>query len=105
MYRRLESTFCWKITGELRLFRYHTLQMEKEEIFREAYRIDCMLRLYDIFIELSGRMSPGELEACIRTAGLLEYLYGRWLKTADTQNEEMEHSLWSEIRSLCTGAA
>lgn len=106
MYRKqLESTFCWKISGELKLFKYHVLRMEKEEIFALAYRIDCILRIYEMLIELSRSLSSEELEGCIRTAGLLDYLFDRWQKVPDTQNEELEHSLCSNIKSLCMGAA
>ena len=106
MYRKqLEATFCWKISGELKLFKYRVLRMEKEEIFGLAYRIDCILRIYEILIELSRSLSSEELEGCIRTAGLLDYLFDRWLKVPDTQNEELEHSLCSEIRNFCADAA
>lgn len=106
MYRKqLEATFCWKIGGELKLFQYQVLKKEKEEIYGLAYRIDCMLRIYEILIELSRSLSAEELEGCIRTSGLLDYLYERWLKAPDTQNEELEHSLCSSIRHLCESAA
>ena len=106
MYRKqLEATFCWKIGGGLKLFQYQVLKKEKEEIYGLAYRIDCMLRIYEILIELSRSLSAEELEGCIRTSGLLDFLYERWLKAPDTQNEEMEHSLCSSIRNLCESAA
>lgn len=103
--KRLEETFCWKMNSELKLFKHLILKQEKEEIFAQAYRIDCMVRIYEILMELSGRLEPEELEECIRTAGLLDYLYERWLKVPDSQNEELEHSLCSDIRNLCKGAA
>lgn len=103
--KQLESTFCWKIAGELRLFRYNILKQEKEEIFNDAYRIDCRQRICDILAEQSGRMSPEELEVCTSISGLLEHLYERWLKEPDAWNEELEHSLCSEIRYLCGDVA
>lgn len=106
MYRKqLEATFCWKISGELKLFKYQILELEKEEIYDLAYRIDCILHIYEILIELSRSLSAEELEGCIRTSGLLDYLYERWLKAPDTQNEELEHSLCSSIRHLCESVA
>lgn len=106
MYRKqLESTFRWKISGELKLFRHQILKQGKEEIFDGACRIHCIRQIYGVLTELSGRMSPEELEACIHTAGLLEHLYGRWVKVPDIRNEELERSLWSEIRFLCGDVA
>lgn len=42
---QLEQAFRWKITAEMKLFKERVLQMEKEEIFALAYRIDCTIRL------------------------------------------------------------
>lgn len=106
MYReQLEKAFCRKLGGELKLFKYRILKLEKEEIFALAYRIDCMQRIYEILTGLSETMEAGMLKACIRTSGLMELLYGEWLKIPDSQNEELELSLCSMVRDLTAEAA
>ena len=69
---KLEQTFRWKITAEIKLFKGRVLQAEKEEIFALAYRIDCTVRIYEILLECCGRMGETELEGCIGTGGILE---------------------------------
>ncbi len=102
---KLEQTFRWKITAEIKLFKGRVLQAEKEEIFALAYRIDCTVRIYEILLECCGRMGETELEGCIGTGGILDFLYERWLKEPDTQEEELEHSLCSIIKNITEGFA
>lgn len=100
--KKLEQTFCWKISSELKLFKYHIMQKTKEEIYACAYQIDCMVRIYESLAEMSQKMETEQLQSCIHISNLLAFLYGEWLKVPDTQNEELEHSLWSLIRELKT---
>lgn len=100
---QLEQTFRWKITAEMKLFKERVLQEKKEEIFALAYRIDCTIRIYEILLESCGRMGEAELESCIGTGEILQFLYERWLKEPDTQEEEMEHSLCSTIQNITEG--
>lgn len=100
---QLEQTFRWKITAEMKLFKEHMLQTEKEEVFALAYRIDCTVRIYEILLECCSRMGEAELESCTGTGGILDFFYERWLKDPDTQEEEMEHSLCSIIKNITEG--
>ena len=102
---QLEQTFRWKITAEMKLLKGRVLQMEKEEIFASAYRIDCTIRIYEILLELSARLGKTELESCTGTGGILDFLYERWLKEPDAQEEELEHSLCSIIKNITEGFA
>lgn len=97
---KLEQTFRWKITAEMGLFKEHMMRMEKEGIFAAAYRIDCTIRIYEILLEICGRMGNAELEACMGIGGILDFLYGMWLKEPDTQEAELEHSLCSAIKNI-----
>lgn len=100
---KLEQTFRWKITAEMRLFRERAMQMEKGEIFADAYRIDCTIRIYEILMELSAKLGKPGLEGCINMGSLLDFLYESWLKEPDSQEEELEHSLCSIINGIATG--
>jgi len=98
--RQLEQTFCWKISGELKLFKYKILQKTKEEIYARAYEIDCMVRIYEILAEESQKMKTEQLEGCLHVSYLLAFLYSEWLKIPDTQNEELEEALYSFIKTF-----
>ena len=102
---KLAQTFRWKITAEMRLFRERAMQMEKEEIFADAYRIDCAIRIYEILMELSAKLGMPGLEGCINMGSLLGFLYESWLKEPDSQEEELEHSLCSIIKHMTEGFA
>lgn len=101
MRKVVEQTFCWKISSELKIFKHRILTKKKEEIYASAYQIDCMLNLYEILLELSQKLEMEQLKKCIRIPELLAILYQEWLKIPDSQNEEMEHTVWSYIREYC----
>ncbi len=101
----LERSFCWKINGELKLFKYRVLQKDKEEIYALAYRIDCIINIYEILLELSKELSIQELEQCMQTPEVLAQLYWRWMKVPDSKNEELEQTVRSVIREIKTEAA
>ena len=44
---RAERRFCWKISAELKSFKFRMMQMSKQEIYDHAYEIDCMIRIYE----------------------------------------------------------
>lgn len=90
-----ERTFCWKISGELKLFQYQMLQKSKEEIYASAYEIDCMVRIYELLVEKSQSLEKEEFKRLLSIPSLLAFLYSEWLKVEDTQNEEMEHTVCS----------
>ena len=87
---RLERTFCWKITAELKGFKYRVMQMEKEKIFGLAYQIDSMVRIYEALMEMSRELGEEQLENCMYFPGLLAFLYEKWLQTPDTKSRELE---------------
>lgn len=93
--KRMEQMFCWKISGELKLFQYQTLRKSKEEIYAKAYEIDCMVRIYEILMEQSQKLETEQLEKAVRVSSLLAFLYSEWLKIPDMQNEELERTLCS----------
>ncbi len=102
---KLEEAFCHKINGELEGFKEEALRLEKEEIFSIAYRIDCMIRIYETLAERSGELGEEELKRCVQEEGILRFLYQRWLKSPAQQEEELEHSVCSGIREICRAAA
>lgn len=101
---QLEEAFRQKISRELEEFKEGALRMGKEEIFSIAYRIDCMIRIYEMLAEHSGEFEEEELKRCIQEEGLLQSLYQRWLKSPAPQEGELEHSVWSGIKEICRDA-
>lgn len=102
---RVQKTFCWKISSELTLFKNNVMQKPKEEIYGLAYRIDCIITIYEILMELSETLPTEELNRCIATPGLLTYLYGKWLKEYDSRNSDVESAIRYAIGKIEKKAA
>lgn len=102
--KRLEQAFCRKIGKELAGFKKKVLRISKEEIYALAYRIDCMIRIYEILAERSTEMEDRELACCLREKKLLWSLYLGWLKAPAPGEEELEYSLSSGIEEICREA-
>lgn len=96
----LEQAFRWKITAEMGLFKGRMMRMGKEGIFAAAYHTHCTVRIYGILLEHCRKMGEAEIEACMGIGGILDFLYGMWLKEPDTQEAELEHSLCSAIKNI-----
>lgn len=95
--KQLEKIFCWKISGELKLFKYRTLKMKKEEIFQAAYRIDSVICIYELLVDMSSRMAEGALKAAIAFPDILIFLYDRWLRYEDSHMQEIQYCLNEEL--------
>ena len=52
---RAERRFCWKISAELKSFKFRMMQMSKQEIYDHAYEIDCMIRIYEELVNISEK--------------------------------------------------
>ena len=94
---RMEKTFCWKLSGELKLFKFRILKMKKKEIFQAAYQIDAVICIYELLTEISTCMSKEMLNAGITFPGILTFLYERWLSYEDAHMEEIQHCLNKEM--------
>lgn len=94
---RMEKTFCWKLSGELKLFKFRILKMKKKEIFQAAYQIDAVICIYELLTEMSTCMSKEMLKAGITFPGILTFLYERWLSYEDAHMEEIQHCLNKEM--------
>ena len=98
--KRLEKTFCWKISGELKLFKFRILKMKKKEIFQAVYQIDTVICIYELLTEMSIFMSEEALKAGITFPGILMFLYERWLSYEDVHMEDLMCCLNEELAKI-----
>lgn len=87
--------FCYKISSELTEIKLQILRQSKEEIWACAYQIDSIINIYEIMLEMSQKLSVGQLKYGIQTPQLLMLLYSEWLKIEDSAYEEMKDYLCS----------
>ena len=85
---RAEGRFCWKISAELKSFKFRMMQMSKQEIYDHAYEIDCMIRIYEELVNISEK-----LEKCMEISSLLSLVYEKWMDTVSSQEHELEQAV------------
>lgn len=101
----LERIFCWKISAELKGFKYKIMQMEKEEIYALAYQIDCIVRIYENLVEESGTLKDAQLKRCMEISNLLQFIYEKWLEIPDSQEHELRQAIQFVLKNHGTEAA
>ncbi len=89
MDNNAKEQFLKKLHNEQQLFRRSMIQMGKEEIYGEAYRIEITAILYDILIEKAELFSENILEKLAGRENVLQFLYNTWLKKEDNLYEEL----------------
>ena len=77
---RAERRFCWKISAELKSFKFRMMQMSKQEIYDHAYEIDCMIRIYEELVNISERLETEQLQNCMEISSLLSLVYEKCMK-------------------------
>lgn len=99
-YEELRELFCAKITLEMRRFKQNIIQEDSETVYGNAYRIDCMINLYELLLEMSRKTGEKKLKVLLVFPSLLAFLYERWMKTEDSQTEEMWSCIADSISRL-----
>ena len=90
--------FGKKIYEEYRQFRESTLNQSKEDIYKDSYKIDVFVNLYEILIERSEQLSDAILENLLKRSGILELIYQRWLKKEDSTYDEIVQCVDEELQ-------
>ena len=90
---RAERRFCWKISAELKSFKFRMMQMSKQEIYDHAYEIDCMIRIYEELVNISERLETEQLKNCMEISSLLSLVYEKWIDAVSLQEHELEQAV------------
>ena len=96
----LQKMFCEKISIEMRRYKQRIERLTPDEIFGSAYQIELTVSIYELLMEMAGRMNSGTLKKLIVIPNLLGYMYGMWLKQEDSLLYELETCLQGQIDSL-----
>ena len=98
--KELQELFCAKIGMEYARFHCEMLAKTAEEIYQNAYRIDCIINLYENLLELSQELEQGTLEQLVLFPDILEYLYQLWMNEEDSYGEELQKCIRKGIRQI-----
>lgn len=86
----LRELFCAKISLEIKRFKEDIVQNDREKVYANAYRIDCMINIYELLFDMSQKIEEKTLKILLVFPGLLAFLYSRWLHTEDSHTEELQ---------------
>ena len=98
MDKNARELFLKKLYEELQLFKESVMQMEKERIYEEAYKIEVYASLYEILMEQSEKYPVWLLEKLAAKENVLWLLYDAWLKKDGDLYEELYSHVTYEMK-------
>lgn len=96
----LRELFCAKIGLELEYFKKRMLKRQPEFIYQNAYKIDCMISIYETLLELNTELSAETLQMLVVFPNILTFFYHKWLKWDDSASKELENCLNNTILNM-----
>ncbi len=100
MEDKLKSLFCLKINVELDEFREKLINNDPQEVFDNAYLIDCMITLKEVLLEKVSVLKPKEIKIMIRMPNLLQMFYDEWLEYEDSRMSDWDDFVNQSIKRL-----
>lgn len=99
--KELQEVLRQRIHIEFMVFKDSMLQKEKEVIFRDSYKIEVFVNLYEILLEYVGSLQGGILRELLNiNFGILDSLYQQWLKEEDSFYEDINAYACSELEAV-----
>ena len=99
--KELRELFQQRLYLELMLFKDSVLRKEKEDIFRDSYRIEIFVNLYEILLVHTEKLQSDVIRELLQFhEGILEFLYLRWQYKEDNFYEELRDYACSELEAV-----
>lgn len=98
---RKRRIFTRKIAKELQSFKRSMSKKKSVEVIEEAYRIVCIISIYEMMLEMSSDMSIETVQELIKIPDILSYFYDQWLKIEDSFEYELQDCIVSEVSKIC----
>lgn len=99
-----KTLFIIKVTEEYWQFKNEMLLLPSEDVFANAYRIDIMINIYEILVELADNLNESEIRKLLAIHQLMNFLYEEWLKTEDDFyqqiSESIKHTMEKEYKQV-----
>lgn len=96
----MRDKFRRKVCNEYRKFRRKVLRGNRKKIYSQSYKIDVIINLYELLLELSETIPEGFIRYLMPQKNLLEQLYDQWLKKEDSLYEELMTYVDCELKRL-----
>lgn len=99
--KELRELFQQRLYMELMIFKDSVLQKEKGDIFRDSYRTEIFVNLYEILLVHTEKLQSGVIRELLQFhEGILESLYLRWQYREDNFYEELREYARYELEAL-----
>lgn len=98
--KAVRTLFCGKLWMELSTFKREMMELPPEDIFGCAYEVSVKVSIYENLLEMSHALSAEAMQTLISFPGILDYLYGRWLKTEDSCEKELQDCIWKSLTEV-----
>ena len=85
----LQKMFCNKINTEIEVFKYRMKKRTPEQIISKAYKITCMLDIYEDMVMMSRELDAEALRRLLAIPKLLDFLFDKWMHVEDSFLEDL----------------
>ena len=97
----LRELLLQRLHMELLLFKDSMFQKEKEDIFKDSYRIEIYVNLYEILVEHADTLGADTMRMLLNlNYGILETVYQKWLGKKDSFYDELNNYVCNELESV-----
>lgn len=97
---RIRRRFIRKIEREIQIYKRKCMKNKPEEILANAYKIMCMISIYENLLDLVQGMSEERIQSLTKMSGVLSYLYEGWLKCEDSFEDELRECILYQITDI-----
>lgn len=99
--KELRELLRERLHMELQLFKDSMLQKEKEEIFKDSYKIEIYVNLYEIFAVHTDNLKSDTIRKLLNlNFGILGAVYQEWLTREDSFFDELRTYACSELENI-----
>ena len=99
--KELRELLQVRLHMELQLFKDSMFQKEKGDIYKDSYKVEIFVNLYEILVSHAENLNSNTIRGLLnRNFGILEFLYQEWLHREDTFYEELREYACSELEAV-----
>ncbi|MCM1500255.1 MAG: DUF3848 domain-containing protein [Clostridium sp.] len=99
--KELRDLLSKRLYIELQLFKDSKLRQEREEVFKDSYKIEIYVNLYEIFAVHIDNLQEDTIRRLLSLKfGILEFIYQEWLKREDSFYEELRAYACGELETI-----
>ena len=97
----LRKLLLQRLHMELLLFKDSMLRKEKEDIFKDSYKIEVYVDLYEVFVENAADLDEDTMRGLLNlNFGILGSVYQKWMERKDGFYDDLQDYACGELRNI-----